>query len=433
MAITSITITNPGAEDAPGAEWVGTTNFGRRGSGDTGVTAHGGSWMFYPGSQNTGANFYQTVAVPGAIEAAIDTGDAAFKLAAWHGCKTADPDDGGYLFLQCLAADGTTVLGTFENAWSSPSGVSVAVTMVLEELSDYIPANTRFFKFGTYNTKDGSEINSYWDDFTLEVASDPINDWAIETYANQIGVYAVANAPADEVQANQLMTIAIGQAEESSGFHDVLAHQLAVYALVKGFPDRRDISAWTFTQDDHVFYVLNIGSTATLVYDTLTKQWSDWRSPGYNYWRAIDGVAWEGYNLAIDPLSNKIWEVDPTGRLDYGTTPIRSVITGMLTERYRKYLPIYMAELAVSEAEPPTGIDASTVGISLRTYTQAGTSAVSHGEVPGENTGDDITVRWYGLGLVKAPGHVFEIIDTGYARRIDGFDIDIGDFANGSE
>jgi hypothetical protein len=104
----------------------------------------------------------------------------------------------------------------------------------------------------------------------------------------------------------------------------------------------------------------------------------------------------------------------------------------MFSERYRKHLPIYMAELAVSEAEPPTGIDASTVGISLRTYTQAGTSAVDHGEITGENVGDDITVRWYGLGLAKAPGHVFEIIDTGYARRIDGFDVDIGDFGNGS-
>jgi hypothetical protein len=426
MAITSITITNPGAEIAIGAEWTGTTNFGRLGA-DSGVTPRTGSYMFYPGTLSSGANFYQTVAVPGALEAAIDGGGTAFKLAAYHACKTADPGDGGYLFMQCLAADGTTVLGTFENDWSSPD-----VTWVLEELSDYIPANTRFFKFGTYNTRDGSAIHSFWEDFTLEVADDPISDWSIEAYANQLGIYAIGNAPAEEAQATQLGLIAAGAAEESSGFHDVLAHQLGVYALVKGFPDRRDIAAWTFTQDDHDFYVLQLGAVNTLVYDTLTKQWSDWRSPGYTYWRAIDGVAWEGYNVAIDPLSNKIWEIDPIGRLDYETTPIRSIVTGMFSERYRKHVNCFMAELAVSEAEPPTGIDASTVGISLRTYTQAGTSATDHGEVTGENSGDDITVRWYGLGLAKAPGHVFEIIDTGYARRIDGFDVDIGDFANGA-
>jgi hypothetical protein len=426
MSITSITITNPDAETAPGVEWVGTVNFGRRTTSD-GVTPHGGTYMFYPGT-STSATFYQTVAVPGALEAAIDGGGTAFKLAAWHGCKATDPGDGGALQMFCLAADGTTVLDSFENDFSSPDG-----TMVLEELSDYIPANTRYFKFGTYNTKDGSDINSYWDDFTLEVATDPLTDWSIEAYNTQLALYAVGNHPADEAQASQLVIQTVNQAEEASGFHDVIAHQLYLYALVKGFPDRRDIVAWTFTQDDHDFYVLNLGSQFTLVYDTLTKQWSDWRSPGENYWRAIDGCAWEGYNLAIDPLTNKIWEVDPINRLDYETTPITSVVTGMITQRYRKHLPIYMAELAVSEAEPPNGIDAGDVGISLTTYEANGLTSYNHGEITGEAIGEDITVRWHSLGLAKAPGHVFEITDTGYARRIDGLDIDIGDFASGSK
>ena len=242
----------------------------------------------------------------------------------------------------------------------------------------------------------------------------------------QLGTYALGQEPVEFIYSSQAGLYILGAAETSSTFHDVKVHQLGAYALVKGLVDRRDLRAWTFTQDDHDFYVLQLGDESTLIFDKRTGQWASWVSPDFVYWRGQDGCDWEGYNLCCDTESGVIWEIDPTSRLDYTTTPITSKVSGQITERFRKFVNCYMAELAVSEAEPPTGVDASTVGITLRTFDSNGLNSVTHGEVTGEAIGDNITVRWYGLGLMQAPGRVFEITDTGYARRIDGLNLEIG-------
>ena len=93
----------------------------------------------------------------------------------------------------------------------------------------------------------------YWDDFTLEYSDAPETDWPATAYDSQLGVYAVANAPAEQARATTLGVMSVGQAETASGFHDVLAHQLGVYALVKPNADRENLRAWQFPQDDHVF------------------------------------------------------------------------------------------------------------------------------------------------------------------------------------
>jgi hypothetical protein len=241
----------------------------------------------------------------------------------------------------------------------------------------------------------------------------------------QAGAYALGIRPAEQTHNLQLGAYALVNRETSSGFHYILAHQLGAYALCRQSP-RRYLRAWTFTQDEHDFYVVNFSEDLTLVYDKLTGQWAQWRSPGYAYWRGIDGCFWEGVNVACDPVSGVIWRIDPEGRLDDGTTPIETQVTGMLTERMREHIPCYMAELAVSEGQPPAGVDAGEVYFQLRSSAD-GQNWVDHGQVPSTGTGEDITVRWYGLGLMKSPGHVFEITDTGYARRIDGFNIEVGE------
>jgi hypothetical protein len=243
--------------------------------------------------------------------------------------------------------------------------------------------------------------------------------------AQQLGVYALANQPAESANASQIATPAVVASEGSSLLYKVFSHQLGIYALCRTPSTRRHLRAWRFKQDEHEFYVLNLGETMTLVYDKLTGQWAQWKSPGYNYWRGADGCAWEGYNLCCDPITNVIWKIDADGRLDDETTAITSQVIGMLTERFRKNTPCFMAELAVSEAQPPAGIEAGDAYFQLRT-SKDGTDWYDHGQVLSEDAGDDITVRWYGLGLMNAPGHVFEITDTGYARRIDGFNIEVG-------
>lgn len=187
------------------------------------------------------------------------------------------------------------------------------------------------------------------------------------------------------------------------------------------------VYAWTFKQDDHEFYGIQLGNEGTIVWDKLTGQWAQWQSPTFNYWRSADVVDWEGYNLACDTESGKIWEIDPTGRLDYGDTPIQSKVVGYLTYRMRSEVPCYLAQLALKTGDPPSGFSDGSVGITLRTSTDNGQSFIDHGEIDGGGVGEKIAVRWYGLGLMRSPGMLFELTDTGYTRRIDGLTIEMPD------
>lgn len=245
-------------------------------------------------------------------------------------------------------------------------------------------------------------------------------------YEYQTPVYAVASRPADETRVNQLPVLLTAASETSTGEYEVRAHQIAIYALVRPHGDRRQLRAWKFKQDDHEFWGVNLGTAKTLVYDKLTGTWSQWRYPGDTHWRVEDVTDWEGFNIACDTDTGKLWEIDAVGRLDLGTTPITSIVYGGYTKRMRANDPCYMAELAISEGEPPTGVDATTLGITLRTSDDSGQSFTDHGEIEGEAIGDAITVRWYGLGLMDKPGRIFEITDTGYARRLDALDIEVG-------
>lgn len=442
MAITSLTVVNPGAETGDVTGWTmysGAAPLLQGPGTPNSVAAHSGSYYF-AGAASAAASVWGQAVDVSAFSAAIDAGTAAVKLTAYHTGFT-DADTGA-LGLTAYAVDGTTLLDSSLAAQSDPS------TWTLQNQYLALPVNTRFVRLYTSNVRvAGTQLSAYWDDFTLEISTDKFTDFpnqfniqasqlgvyslgagetdeSLIVYTRQMGTYVLASHPAEEVLDSQFGTYGLAASETSTGLYLVQNYQLGAYALCRGLP-RRSLRAYTFTQDDHDFYGLNLGNDdLTLIYDKLSQQWSQWRSPGYNNWRVADAVAWEGYNLGADPLSGKIWQIDPTGRLDYETTPITSQVVGGLTERFRTMVPCFMAELALSEGQPPAGVDAGEVTIQLRT--SDGLEWVDHGTVLSQGIGDEITVRWYGLGLMKAPGQLFELTDTGYARRIDGLNIEVG-------
>lgn len=429
MTIHSQTLVNPGAELGNTTGWtqLGTTGMAAVTSGG-GNVPHSGSYMFKAGSGSF-QQWEQTVTLDSGLYTAIDGNDAAVRYSAWRvGAGGADLDRGA---LYISFYDGSAALISTES-----TDVTDPATWFKDEILMAVPPNTRSIKIGTvnYDGSAGSGGDVYWDDFELDISDDktvdyPDPDW--HPKALQLGVYAWGTFQSESTRDHNTVILTMSASETSSGLYDIKAHQLGLYAWARGRTERRDLRAWPFTQDDHDFWVLQLGDDGTLIFDKLTGQWAQWRSPGFSYWRGNDGVQWEGWNICCDSESGKLWIIDPEGRLDDETTPITSVISGRVQTRMRKNAQCHMAELAVSEQEPPTGIDASTLTITLRTSDDDGNTFVSHGSITGEDVGDDITVRWYGLGLMPAPGRVFEITDTGYARRIDGLNIEVGDEAVG--
>jgi hypothetical protein len=208
---------------------------------------------------------------------------------------------------------------------------------------------------------------------------------------------------------------------------DVRVTQTELLVAFKVGSDERTLRGWTFTQDDHDFYVLQLFDK-TYIFDKLTEQWCQWISPNDTIWRGADGCDWEGLNVCCDPDTGQVYKIDPDNRLDYTTTPIVSQVFGGMTERFRNMVPCFLAEVAISQAHPPAGIDPSTVGIRLRTSDTL--TWTDHGTITGQASGNRTYARFYGLGLLQSPGVLFEITDYGYARRIDGLNIEIGGTAN---
>lgn len=435
MAVTSIALTNPGAEAADTSGWTvapADINFGGQGTFSSVTDANGGVVLPHAGSrffkQDASVNLdnqtYQDVAVPGGITAAVDAGTIAIKWAGW--CQKID-NGWGRLRLEMYDGSGNLL-------WSQPLNSPYSQPTTWTQLVEYygVLPNTRTFRviFDSLATSLSSP-EVYWDDFTLDYSDAPATDWPSEGFSNQLGLYAVANAPADEALVNQLGIQLVANAETDNGFHDIIAHQLGLYALARRGGDRKELRAWTFKQDDHEFYVLQLNGEDTIVFDKLTGQWTDWVSPDFDHWRGADGCNWAGIAVCGDTASGKLWKIDPDGRLDYETTPITSIIVGGMTERMRLHVPVYMAELAVSEEEPALTEDEDTegvIGITLRTGDGKG-NWYEHGD--GVGIDENVTVRWYGLGLARSPGMVFEFTNTGYARRVDGLNIEVPDSNDG--
>jgi len=413
MADINLPLVNPGAESNSTTGWTIVAGSWHTPSDPIfpcSIAAHGGT-RYFTGTISSGtAEMYQDLDVS-AYAASIDAGTCSTIASAYR----TETNYQGRIYVKFINA-----LGSVISTVRSPYSTSQCLWLE-DRINTAVPANTRTIRIGAQATPLSAPSSFNFDDFSLIFVD------TYEAYVHQAVMYGIVTQPAQYLSVLQAPLLLTVQGETSSGEFHFNIQQAVMYALVKKHGDKRKLRAWTFTQDDHDFYVVQLGSL-TLVYDKLTRQWSRWKSPSYNYWRGEDGRGWEGFNVCCDTETGKIWKIDAEGRLDTDgstITPITSTMVGQLTERFRTMVPCFMAELAVSEGQPPSGVDAGEAYLQLRTSSDGGQTFTDHGNVLSTDLGEDITVRWYGLGLMKAPGQVFEITDTGYARRIDGFNIEV--------
>jgi hypothetical protein len=191
------------------------------------------------------------------------------------------------------------------------------------------------------------------------------------------------------------------------------------------------LRVWGFSLDGHDHIVFRLGPSESLVYDPTTGKWAHWASPNRENWRAHVGQNWVGMSadtiangfgsdvVAGDDVSGTLYILSPTaGRDDDPTTgePIafnRKIIGG-LSVSGRDVLSCGAVTLDLSVGAP---VGDGAV-ITLRTSDDFGHNFTSHGSliVAADDFGQ--VVEWRSLGLIRAPGRVFEISDNGAAVRI---------------
>lgn len=429
MAITPIVLTNPGAETGDVTGWIVRTGPAIQAItsavGGT-ILPYAGSYMFWTTGNNVSASKWdQHVAIPAGLLPAVSGGGAAAR-ARVRKTNFSDVDkDIGKLYIEAYAADGVTLLGSHQDdsepPYQFPWGDKVITYFNL-------PTGAEFLRIGVTCTRDGltGGMDIVWDNFELEISDNGAVDYAGEMRVSQALMFVAEATDAEAIRSTQISGIVVAEPDIS------LRVTQAVYLVaIRRDAGSRRLRAWTFTQDDHDFYVLHLDDDKTLILDLMTNQWSVWKSDGIDVWRASIGGRWGVDNVAGDHVAGLLWDINPDERSDDAITgvagdrvPIQSIIRGLYPMRLRNALSCYRAVLTVSQGDPE--VVGGGVGIQLRTSDDFGRTWQDHGLLVLDQADTEYDIAWPSIGLITAPGKIFEIIDTGYARRIDALDIDLG-------
>jgi hypothetical protein len=211
--------------------------------------------------------------------------------------------------------------------------------------------------------------------------------------------------------------------------------QASTLVLWSGSTGSRRVRAWAFSQDGHDFYVLRGGSSWSLVYDLTTGQWSQWASPSLNYLRTHIGLNWQGQSktsldagyawnvVGGDDTLGMLWMLDPSQTKDTDENNVDVEFTrkaiGMVPVRLRDTGQCGAVYLTANVGAPSLvgdGVTLSTSDDSGFNWNNQGTITVTSGDTNQE-------FAWIGLGIMKAPGRMFQVTDSGAFARISSLDM----------
>lgn len=255
---------------------------------------------------------------------------------------------------------------------------------------------------------------------------------AVTISASQEQVLAAGAFPALNLEASQLQVDAA-----YSGGVLVDASQLQVYAAAQGTNTDPSVRAWTFTLDNHDYYVLRLGTQETLVYDDHTSQWYTWASGDGDTWKAYNGTNWHGGEawsyvygsnvIAGDDGNGALYFLNPDQDTDDNAVagaalpfPFRREVYGQHAFRGYNRQPCFGIQVQGSiGSQGSTSIDTVDLYTSDdrgTTYQDAGTITLTPGDIDGR-------AYWRSLGSMKAPGRIFKVQDYGALKRIDSMEM----------
>lgn len=255
---------------------------------------------------------------------------------------------------------------------------------------------------------------------------------AVQT--SQYDLTVVFNVPSESIETSQYDAIAIMERQGDAAPVEVSQYDTVV--IIRGRIFNPRLRCWWFELDAHEFYCLNLGvSGKTLVYDLTTDTWSWWATADLNYWRAAIGTHWNqsgeiafnyGSSVVVgDDTAGILWVLNPLQGYDDPANqqdrdngeiiPFTRKATGQVLTRGRVTIPCYQTYLVADTGSPSYTGASVTLSYSDdggNTYTDAATIVSEAGNYYQE-------FAWRSLGLIRAPGRLFKITDSGAFPKID--------------
>lgn len=199
-------------------------------------------------------------------------------------------------------------------------------------------------------------------------------------------------------------------------------------AYKTGIPTPKRGLAWTFTLDQHTFYVLDLAEEGTFVYDQSTNQWANFSTQGYEpQWNFHNGTMWGDRIVAADLLTTDIWEMDPSAVLDEAWRDIAHVVTGGISTRSRTYVACDNVRVSASIGQLDE-VNGSQMLLRYSDDQEATWSPYYAVDLIVDDFNGEVAYR--SLGSFMAPGRIFELSDSGGLIRIDGVDAFLNGFDN---
>jgi hypothetical protein len=248
--------------------------------------------------------------------------------------------------------------------------------------------------------------------------------------ADEPGANVAAAAALVAYTAAELAQARVAQGAMMAAYSNEPAADVSQAAIMvayqTGVPGLFRSRAWTFDFDGHVFYVLNLGTQGTFLFDTTTGQWSKFDTGGYGIWNMLRGITWGQYTIGADALVPVTWKLDPYSPLDEEWRPIEHIVTAMIPRRTRTGLNNDSFTLTVSAGY--NGNDDAEVRFrfsddNARTWRATYYTTLRQGDYAQD-------LEWTSLGVIQAPGRVFEVRDVGGFIRIDDAGADLNGIDN---
>jgi hypothetical protein len=253
---------------------------------------------------------------------------------------------------------------------------------------------------------------------------------AVGTDASQAQVIAVVELNTAGIRASQIQVNAV-----TDGTNKIDVSQTVVNAVVRGRIGNKKARCWTASLDGHDFYILRLGDASTIVWDDTAQQWYVWDNDDNPFLRQHQGLNWVGMGnntgvlqtnvVAGDDNFGLLWLAEPLRGYDddpreaYPLVEFQRQVTGGIPLRLREASPVGAVYLTASLGNP--SVAAPT--IRLRTSDDSGKTWIDQGSITVTSEDFSQEFSWRSLGLIKAPGRIFEITDNGGSVRIDGLDM----------
>lgn len=246
------------------------------------------------------------------------------------------------------------------------------------------------------------------------------------TRLSQLSVLAPIAYSAEQVDSSQIQVLTPTEADM-----DVEVSQLQTLAVVLPSPADPRVRVWTYTQDQHDFYIVKCGRAETLVYDYYAKQWYQWGSGDSPLWRANEGMNWlgagplayiYGSNVVVgDRANGALYFLNPNGDVDddfagVNIRPFLRMVTGQIVHSgyMRLSCPDVYVGGSIGQTFEPT-LNTLTLDISDDrglSYWSAGSRNIAAGDY-------NQRISWRSLGSISNPGRLFRWSDYGSLKRFD--------------